>query len=90
MRAALAFNGLNKKKILIVCKYLSVSNPINILAHSSSIIPNILFRGELVKKFYFEEPVYGIDVSPESPNLFATASEDGTVQICDVRSTDGG
>lgn len=48
-----------------------------------------LFRGELVKKFYFEEPVYGIDVSPESPNLFATASEDGTVQICDVRSTDG-
>ena len=49
----------------------------------------IRFRGELVKKFYFEEPVYGIDVSPESPNLFATASEDGTVQICDVRSTDG-
>ena len=42
-----------------------------------------------MKKFYFEEPVYGIDVSPESPNLFATASEDGTVQICDVRSTDG-
>ncbi|XP_047132399.1 DDB1- and CUL4-associated factor 5 isoform X1 [Hydra vulgaris] len=37
-------------------------------------------------RFLFDEAIYSIDVSLHDQHFFATAGEDGTVQLCDVRN----
>jgi len=49
------------------------------------LIQHDIQSGEMIRSYYHDEPIYAIDVCPDNSCIYATASEDGSVEICDTR-----
>ena len=43
----------------------------------------------MCQTFSFDEAIYAVAIPSDDVNVFAVASEDGTVQLCDIRISEG-